>query len=94
MGIFYLSIKFELDRSFNNGDLSSDWNHWKHTQTHRQTDTQIDTQTESDTLPIYHIGSSNNLLVMSFFIVSFPTGLSQMHDKRISIKRLNTPKRV
>ena len=54
MGIFYLSTKFELDRFTNNEDLLSDRNHKKHTQT--------DTQTESDTLPIYDIGSSNDII--------------------------------
>ena len=55
-GIFYLSTKFELDRSTNNGDLLSDRNHWKH----RQTDTQADTQIESDTLSLYDIDSNKN----------------------------------
>ena len=50
MGILYFSTKFEFDQSTNNGDLLSDRNNWKH----RQTDT--------DTLPIYHIGSSNSLI--------------------------------
>ena len=57
MGLLYLSTKFELDRSIYNGDLSWDRNHWKHRQT--------DTQTETDTLPIYHIGSSNELMLIS-----------------------------
>ena len=39
MGIFYLSIKFELDRSINKGDLLSDRDHWtlRKTDTDRQT---------------------------------------------------------
>ena len=57
MGNFYLSTKFELDRSANNGDLLSDRNHWTHTET--------DTQTETDILPIYHVGSSNHIFLFS-----------------------------
>ena len=41
VGIFYRSIKFELDRSTDKVDLLSDKNHWKH----RQTDTQTHTET-------------------------------------------------
>ena len=48
MGILYLSTIFELDPFTNNGDLSLNRNHWKHT----QTDTHTHTETESDTLPI------------------------------------------
>ena len=44
VGIFYLSTKFELDRSSNNGDLQSDRDHLKHTQTGRQTDKQAGRQ--------------------------------------------------
>ena len=57
MGIIYLSTKYELDRSANNGDLLVDMILWKHTQTHTQTHT----ETESDTLPIWDIRSSNEL---------------------------------
>ena len=32
-GIFYISNKFELDRSTHNGDLLSDRNRWKHKNT-------------------------------------------------------------
>ena len=47
----YVKVKkFQFLRFINNGDLSSDRNHWN---THRQTVT--------DTLPIYHIESSNIL---------------------------------
>ena len=39
VGFLYLSTKFELDQSTNNGDLLSDMNHWKDRQTHTQTST-------------------------------------------------------
>ena len=53
MRVYSISpLKFELDWSTNNGVLISDRNHWKHK-------THTDTQTETDTLPIYHIESSN-----------------------------------
>ena len=35
VGILYLSTKFELDQSTNNGDLLSDRDQWKHKNTHR-----------------------------------------------------------
>ena len=44
VGTLYISTKFELDWFTNNGDISSDRNHWKRTQTR--------TETESDILPI------------------------------------------
>ena len=44
MGIFYLSIEFELDRFPNNGDLFNIGQ--------ESLETQTDTETESDTLPI------------------------------------------
>ena len=58
VGILYLYIKFERDRSTNNGYLSSDRNNWKGSQTHTQTHT----ETKSDTLPIYNIGASKKQL--------------------------------
>ena len=66
MGILYLSTKFELDRSTNNGDLLSDrtkapGNTDKHTNSH--------TETETDILPIYYLGSSNK------FVSGFPEWL-------------------
>ena len=52
VGILYdLSTKFELDRFTNNGNLLLG----RKNLTERNTHTQI----ETDTLPIYHIGSSN-----------------------------------
>ena len=46
MGLLFLPTKFELDWFTNNGDLLSD-----------RKNGNIDTQTETDTLPIYDIGS-------------------------------------
>ena len=48
-GIFYLSSKFELDRSTNNGDLLSDTNHWEHKHTDKHTQTHAHTYTLRET---------------------------------------------
>ena len=50
VGTLYLSAKFELDWSTNNGDLLSDRNHWTDRHTHRQTHR----ETESDTFHMYY----------------------------------------
>ena len=55
--ILYLSTKFELDLFINNGDLLSDKKNWKHKHTH--------IRAETDTLPIYHIWSSNESSILS-----------------------------
>ena len=49
MGILYLSTRFELDWSTNNGDLLSDRNWWKHTQTHQHTHIHTHTHTHTHT---------------------------------------------
>ena len=49
MGIIYLPTKFQLNRFINyNGDLISDRNRWKDTQTHTQTHTDTHTDTYPD----------------------------------------------
>ena len=61
VGILYLSTKFELDSSSNNGDLLSDSENWKRTQTNKHT--QRLTLLKSD------IGSSKYLFIWLFSLI-------------------------
>ena len=69
------STKFELDRSTNNGDLLLERKKWKHT------DRQTDTQTETNTLPLYHLGSSKYQFEWVAFY--FATNLHSVREKTL-----------